>query len=873
MNRTLRSLSCRPLTCRPASVRLGTLTLCLLLLAAAAAGAAPAWEPITPAALSAARALPQWQPATWTDHPVRIELRDREELEALLRAVPLSRFSRENVRLTYEGPDRKLERVALEVRVTDQEHADLLAAGWRPAVLRDLDREGREAAEKAWAERDAAPAAAKVFTFPLTVYPTHAEIGQILADLAAAHPTRARTFQWGTSIQGRALWGLVISDNVQSSEAEPEVRLSSSMHGDEVTGLILTLDFANYLLSNYGVAGREDVTNLVDNYEIHLMPSHNPDGTYLVQRYNANGVDLNRNYPLPAGTHPTTETENLSFMAYANSHDFVVSGNYHGGALVMNYLWDWTYTLAPDDAALRKLSLEYSIYNLPMYNGSFPQGITNGADWYVATGTLQDWSYDQTGCIDTTIEVSNTKWPATSSLVTFWNENRESMMHYVKAARFGVNGVVTAADTGQPLAATVTVTGNAKTVRTDPDHGDYYKLLDSGTYQLTFTAPGYITQTISGVATTWGTPTVLNVVMQPTARGDVSGLVLAVGGAPLAAQVQVATHPLGAPVTTVTAGAAGDYVIADLEYGDYRLTYTFSGRAAASQVVTVDAAAITAPTVYLAQSVTLTPFATNFDDGLTTGWTGTWALLAPGADGTAWEMTDSPTGNYASSTTKYCTMAAGADLSGLVSGSLTYRAKWNLEANWDGVQLQVSVGGGAWTPVAATRTQPPSGQGVQLTGPWYEGAQAAWVTETVDLTPWLGQSDVRFQFVLRSDSSINYDGFHFDTFLIRGEGIDPYSDAGDLPALTRLSGAYPNPFNPSTTVRFELARAGHARLRVYDLSGRLVRELVDAALAAGPQAVAWDGRDGDGQPVPSGVYLLRLSADGGEQSLKAALVK
>ncbi len=849
---------------------------CVLLLVAALATStslAAATGPITPEALAAARALPQWQPAVWTDHPVRIELRDREEIDALLRAVPLSRFSREDVELSYEGADRKVEKVALEVRVTDREHADLLAAGWAPVAVRDLDREGREAAEKAWASRDVQTASEKVFTFPLTVYPTHAEIGQILADLAAAHPTRARTFQWGTSIQGRALWGLVISDDVNNSEAEPEVRLSSTMHGDEVTGMILTLDFANYLLTNYGVAGREDVTNLVDNYEIHLMPDHNPDGTYLTQRYNANGADLNRNFPLPAGEDPVTESENLSFMAYANSHHFVISANYHGGALLMNYLWDWTYTLTSDDAALRKLSLEYSTYNLPMYNGAYPQGITNGAAWYVALGTLQDWSYDQTGCIDTTIEVSNTKWPAASTLATFWNENRESMMHYVKSARYGVNGVVTSAETGDPVNATVTVTGNTKTVRTDPTHGDYYKLLNTGTYQLTFSAPGYITQTVSNVAVTWGTPTVLNVQMQPTANGDLSGQVLAVGGAPLAAQVQVFTHPLNSLAASVTANAAGVFTVNNLEYGDYRLAYTFSGYAAEDQIVTVNAATVNAPTVYMAHSITITPFSANFDDGQATGWTGTWGVLAPGADATAYEMTDSPVGSYVSNSTKYCTMAAGADLSDLLSGNLTYRAKWNLEANWDGVQLQVSVGGGAWTPVAATRTQTASGQGVQLTGTWYEGAQAAWVTETVSLAPWLGQSDVRFQFVLRSDTSLNYDGFHFDSFLIQGVGTDPYSGTGDLPAMTQLTGVQPNPFNPAATVRFELARAGRALVRVYDLSGRLVRTLADDTRPAGAQSVVWNGLDDAGQPAASGVYLVRLSADGVEQSLKASLVK
>ena len=147
-------------------------------------------------------------------------------------------------------------------------------------------------------------------------------------------------------------------------------------------------------------------------------------------------MDLNRNFPEPAGTHGTTEVENLDFMAHAASHHFVISQNTHGGALVVNYPWDYTYTRAPDDAALIQLSLAYSTTNLPMYNGpSFPQGITNGADWYVATGTLQDWSYDQTDCIDVTIEISNTKWPAASTLDGFWNDNRQSLLNYVAAAR------------------------------------------------------------------------------------------------------------------------------------------------------------------------------------------------------------------------------------------------------------------------------------------------------------------------------------------------------------------------------------------------------------------------------------------------------
>jgi hypothetical protein len=646
------------------------------------------------------------------------------------------------------------------------------------------------------------------------------------------------------------------------------------MHGDEVTGMVLLLDFANYLLTNYGVAGRQDVTNLVDNYEIHIIPSYNPDGTYLSQRGNANSVDLNRNFPLPAGTDPVTATENLAFMSHANAHHFTISENYHGGALVVNYLWDYTPTLTSDDAALQKMSLEYSTYNTPMYNGAFTQGITNGYAWYQALGTLQDWSYDQTGCIDATVEVSNTKWPATSTLTAFWNENRESLMHYAKTARYGVNGVVTDAVSGLPVDATVTVTGNAKTVRTDPAHGDYYKLLATGTYGLSFSAPGYMTQAFSNVATTWGTPTVLNVQLQPLPRGDISGLTKAVGGAPLVAQVQVYTSPANTLVATASSDAAGAYTLSSLPYDNYRLAFNAAGYATVERFVTVDAAAVLVPTVYLATAITLTPFSTNFDSGLTNGWTTTWVLVAPGADGSAWEMTDSSGGSYLGNLTKPCTMTAGADLSDLVSGNLTFRAKWDIETNWDGVQLQVSVGGGAWTPVATAHTQTGSGQGVQTSGqPWYEGTQSTWITETVSLTPWLGQSDVRFQFLLRTDSSVFRDGFHFDSFLIQGVGANPYSGTGDLPEVTHLAGVQPNPFNPSTTIRFVLAAAGQARVAVYDLSGRLVRVLVDEPRPAGEQSVRWDGLDAQGQPASSGVYLMRLESGGMVRTAKATLVK
>ena len=73
-----------------------------------------------------------------------------------------------------------------------------------------------------------------------------------------------------------------------------------------------------------------------------------------------------------------------------------------------------------------------------------------------------------------------------------------------------------------------------------------------------------------------------------------------------------------------------------------------------------------------------------------------------------------------------------------------------------------------------------------------------------------------------------------------------------------LGNAYPNPFNPCTTIEYALPATGHVRLSVYDLSGRLVCRLVDGVVPAGYHATVWHGRDAVGRGVSSGTYFSRL---------------
>jgi hypothetical protein len=93
------------------------------------------------------------------------------------------------------------------------------------------------------------------------------------------------------------------------------------------------------------------------------------------------------------------------------------------------------------------------------------------------------------------------------------------------------------------------------------------------------------------------------------------------------------------------------------------------------------------------------------------------------------------------------------------------------------------------------------------------------------------------------------------------------------PAVTRLLPAAPNPFNPTTMLRFSLARAGDVELAVYDPRGRLVRTLAAGPWAAGQHELRWDGRDGAGRTVAAGSYLAVLRTGDGRQVTKLSMVK
>lgn len=346
----------------------------------------------------------------------------------------------------------------------------------------------------------------------------------------------------GSSVQGRVIWCLKITDNPDLQENEPEVKFSAAIHGDETTGIELISRLAELLVNGYGTDTR--LTGLVDNLETWLCPIHNPDGYVATSRYNAHGEDLNRIFPDPV-TNPVdttigNEPENIAFMQLGYANRFSLGINYHGGELVVNYPWDSKPLsqpyLAPDTDLFYDLSTGYANLNPAILHGGFTNGVTVGWEWYIVRGGMQDWAYNWRDELHVTIEVSDVKAPNFSLMDGYWDDNHEAMLVWMGRALTGVAGLVIDEATGLPINAQVTIGETNKSLRTDAEVGDYHRPLLPGVHTLTASAICHLSEMASITVPVEG-QVIQDFTLQPT---GIRGVVLDQGtGSPLAGVIRI----------------------------------------------------------------------------------------------------------------------------------------------------------------------------------------------------------------------------------------------------------------------------------------------------------------------------------------------
>ncbi|XP_040901723.1 carboxypeptidase D isoform X2 [Toxotes jaculatrix] len=345
----------------------------------------------------------------------------------------------------------------------------------------------------------------------------YADMELFLRKYSSDFPSIAHLYTIGHSVEHHELYVMVISDNPAAHEhGEPEFKYVANMHGNEVVGRELLLNLIEYLCRNYGTD--PEVTQLVNNTRIHIMPSMNPDGYEAATegdvkgykgRNNSNNFDLNRNFPdqFTTITDPR-QPETIAVMNWLKSIPFVLSANLHGGSLVVNYPFDddkdgtIQYSQSPDDKVFQQVARAYSQENPQMHNGHpcenlypdeyFEDGITNGANWYNVPGGMQDWNYLNTNCFEVTIELGCVKYPLAKELPKYWEQNRRALLQFIHQVHTGIKGTVSDSSDGTGIPnATITVAEidhNITTAHT----GDYWRLLVPNTYSITASADGYM---------------------------------------------------------------------------------------------------------------------------------------------------------------------------------------------------------------------------------------------------------------------------------------------------------------------------------------------------------------------------------------------
>ena len=725
---------------------------------------------------------------------VAVDLETRDQLEELARSMDLDEATRDL-------------RAVIWATESDLKRLDALGLPWHEASEPQKSR-----VISMCVDPDGPP-----FEPPASwdCYPTWEQYVDLMNFYADNFPEICELVDLGPSGTGdHSLLALKISDHLTTEEDEPEFLYTSSMHGDELAGYGMTLQLIHELLTGYG--SDQELTDLVDDLVIWINPLANPDGTFAGGDHTVSGsqryyvttsTDPNRSFPDPeSGDDPSSggwapETQLMIDLAEAES--FTMAANFHGGAEVVNYPWDLTYTRHADDTWYQLVSREYADNAQDASPSGYltdqNNGITNGADWYVVNGGRQDFMNYYHGCREVTIEVSGVKLIGSDELVDHWNWNRQAMLDFMKQARYGIAGVVTNADTGDPVPATIKVIGlDDETLRTwaytDPDVGDFHRPIEEGTWDIEISAPGYETAVVEQVPATDGAVTRADVDLTPLPSRPIGGVVTDEATlAPIQGAI-LTLEDSGFP--PVESAADGSYSISGVWDGTYDLRVEADGYGAWLESIQVSDQS----TVF---DVELKPYTVVLDNDFETGdgdfeasagWQWGTDLVAGAASGTkVWGTVlgaDYGANNVDwSLDTPPLQIPADAD-----SAELVFSHWYSIENTWDGGHVRVSTDGGPFVLVTPVQGYPDDDVEGLDDEPGFTGEQTTWSAVRIDLSSFIGH-DVVIRWRFGTDSSqTSYRGWYLDDVSVRFTGGTPpapevFIDDFELGDPSRWSGS------------------------------------------------------------------------------------
>ena len=628
--------------------------------------------------------------------------------------------------------------------------------------------------------------------------------------------------------EGRYLQWVKISDNPNASEEESQILYTAIHHAREPASLQQLIFYMWYLLENYDTD--TDVKAIIDNTELFFIPMVNPDGYIYNETTNpfggglwrknrkdnqngSYGVDLNRNYSYVtpegqevwntsgtsnntadntyAGTMPFSEPESKAVRYFIESHEFKIALNNHSYSQLLLYPFGYDYNQPTEDNDTFVALSETMVSQ---------NGYANiiASDLYPAAGDSDDFMY---GLLETenggtrekiyamTPEIGSSFWPAASSIEAIC---KEMVFHNLSAAKF----------VGIYAELTDLSTNFTNDIVTDAQ----FRLKRIG-----LSEPGVFTVSIT----------------------PVSDNIISVGSDVTINNLSY----LEAIDETIVINLNPAILIGDTYSYDLIID---NGLFSEKQTLTK---------TYGEPSI----FLNDPGDDTNTNWTTTsWSATTEDYVSTFSSITDSPGSNYSNGENSYLTLSNPIDLFGVTDANLTFNAKWDIEPNYDYVQIEVSIdNGSSWIPQCGNFTNEGVANQNNASGePLYDGSQSSWVSEFIDLKDYIGES-ILLRFSLISDFGVTGDGFYFDDLQINLLQ-NTLSLGTSLDTKFRL---YPNPikemlFLDSTVKDFDID--------IYNLSGQLLLNT----------KVQSHNTEINCSTLASGVYLIKLKTDKEAQTFK-----
>ncbi|MEE4178688.1 MAG: M14 family zinc carboxypeptidase [Bacteroides sp.] len=536
------------------------------------------------------------------------------------------------------------------------------------------------------------------------------------------------------TIQWRPVYWLRISNNPDVEQDKPKVLYTALMHAREPIGMQQMIYQMWYLLENYGTD--PEITYLMDNVEMYFVPCINPDGYIYNQQTNPNGggmyrknmrlngdgsygVDLNRNFgyfwghddsgssSTPSsmtyrGTAPFSEPETQIVKYFAEQFDFDLALNNHTYSDLLIYPWGYQNQLTPDGEIFS------SFAELLTRENNYTYGTCYETLNYLVNGGSDDWFYGEQETKDKVFAFtpeagspSDGFWPAMNRI--------EEICAGHTWMNLGLANLALSYAELKPLAAQQAET--------------HYFYFPFEIKNLGLASPSSFTVSVE----------------------PISPLVISSGGPlvfeemevleTLVDSIQITLHP------STYAGLMYDFEVL-LDNGSFIWRDTIRG--------------------YFGEAPVL--FADNFETS--ENWSSTvWGLTSNQYVSAPNSMTDSPGGQYGNYANAVLTLNDPVDLSNHGMAFTEFSARWDIESNYDYVQLQVSENGGtSWTALPGLYTR--SGSNNQDSGQHlWDGNQSTWVQEKISLEAFAGK-EILMRFRLVSDVSLTKDGFYFDDFKI-----------------------------------------------------------------------------------------------------------